>query len=191
MTTKKNNAGPRSARGTASLIAKETNELRRKLLLVGYLSERISRRGGSIFLVGGQAVETYTGGQFTTGDVDITTTDKKATEEILLRMGFRPEGMVFYSERMGVALHIVADYPRRTIRSKKIKVGRFSVNVVGVEDLIVDRLAAAKFWKSARDLEQASALYAVFAARIDDGYLKSLAHSENVEDLLQSIIKQP
>ena len=55
-------------------VKKEPNELKRKMLLVGYLSDELSKRGAFVFLVGGQAVETYTAGQFTTGDIDITTT---------------------------------------------------------------------------------------------------------------------
>jgi len=58
------------------------------------------------------------------------------------------------------------------------------VKVVGVEDLIIDRLAAAKFWRSERDAEQASALFQGFMDRLDIEYLRRRAREENVEDLL-------
>ncbi len=129
-------------------------------------------------------METYTAGQFTTGDVDITTTDRKATEDILARMGFKREGMVWYSEAIGVVVHIVDIFPRRTEKTRVIHVGPYTVRVVGVEDLIVDRLAAAKFWRSQRDAEQAKALFDGFRKQIDIQYLRKRAREENVEDVL-------
>ena len=179
--------GGRPSRGSKAIVSqlkKEPNELKKKLLLVGYISSRLSRHGGSVFLVGGQAVETYTAGQYTTGDIDITTTDREGTEEVLAQMGFVREGMVWLNERLAVAVHIVGSYPSRTEKARTIEVGPYAVRVVGVEDLIVDRLAAAKFWKSERDREQASTLLHGFRDRLDIDYLWRRAKEEKVEDLL-------
>jgi len=174
----------RGPKEIVSKLRKEPNELKRKMLLIGYISSRLSRRGGSVFLVGGQAVETYMAGQYTTGDIDITTTDRESTEEVLAQMGFVREGMVWLNERLAVAVHIVGSYPSRTEKARIIEVGPYEVRVVGVEDLIIDRLAAAKFWKSERDAEQASALFHGFVDRLDIDYLRRRAKEENVEDLL-------
>jgi len=55
------------------------------MLLIGYLTERLERKKPeSVYLVGGQAVETYTAGQFRTGDIDIVTPDSETAEEIFL-----------------------------------------------------------------------------------------------------------
>src|SRR5713226_2461803 len=89
---------PPRARALASQLRKEPNELRRKMLLLGYLTDRLDRKSQSVYLVGGQAVETYTAGQFTTGDIDITTTDREATEEVLKQIGFKQQGMVWLNE---------------------------------------------------------------------------------------------
>lgn len=168
-------------------LGKEPNELKKKLLLVGYLSARLSEKGGTTFLVGGQAVETYTGGVFTTGDIDITTTEAEAAEGLLARLGFTKEGLVWVSARLGAAVHMVASYPGRSLKARTIEVNGYSVKVVGVEDLIVDRLAAAKFWKSERDEEQARALLNTFRKSIDYGYLEKTAAEENVRDLLKRV----
>ena len=135
----------------------EANELRKKMLLLGYISAKMADRGGSVFLVGGQAVETYTGGTFTTGDIDITTTNTKETESILSGLGFAKEGMIWIHPRLGMAVHLVSSYPKRAIRARTIEVDEYSEKVVGEEDLIVDRLAAAQYWKRERDGEQARA----------------------------------
>ena len=169
-----------------SRLTREPNELRKKMLLLGYLSARLKRRRASVFLVGGQAVEVYTGGAFTTGDIDISTTDTRSTEALLSKLGFSKEGMVWVSTRLGLAVHLVASYPGRTLRTRIIEVDDYAVSVVGVEDLVVDRLAAAKFWKSERDAEQAKALLGVFRDSIDYKYLEQLAKGEMVFNLLMS-----
>jgi hypothetical protein len=172
---------PPRARALVSQLRREPNELRKKMLLLGYITDRLERKSQSVYLVGGQAVETYTAGQFTTGDIDITTTDRKATEEILGRIGFKREGMVWINEAISVAVHIVDLIPNRTEKTRLIHVGPYTVRVVGVEDLIIDRLAAAKFWKSKRDEEQARALFNAFAKQIDTKYLRKRAREEKVD----------
>jgi len=170
-------------------LRKEPNELKRKMLLLGFLSDELSRRDGFLFLVGGQAVETYTAGQFTTGDVDVTTTDREATEGLLSRLGFKKEGMVWLSEKLGIAVHIVGSYPARTERIRTVEVGPYTVRVIGVEELIIDRLRAAKFWRSERDLEQATVLFNGFRERVDLKYLTKRAHQEEVGDILPKAMK--
>lgn len=167
-----------------SQLRKEPNELKKKMLLLGFLSDGLSRTGGFLFLVGGQAVETYTAGQFTTGDIDVTTTDRGATERLLSRLGFKREGMVWLNEKLAVAVHIVGSYPTRTERIRTVEVGPYRVRVVAVEELIIDRLRAAKFWKSGRDSEQAAVLFKGFKERIDLEYLRKRAEEEKVDDVL-------
>ena len=165
-------------------VKKEPNELKRKMLLVGYLSDELSKRGAFVFLVGGQAVETYTAGQFTTGDVDITTTDQEATERLLTRLGFRREGMIWLNEKLAIAVHIVGSYPTRTEKVRTVEVGPYRVRVVGVEELIIDRLRAAKSRRSGRDAEQALVLFSGFRKRINLEYLRRRAKEEKVDDIL-------
>src|SRR2546426_6081132 len=165
-------------------VKKEPNELKRKMLLVGYLSDELSKRGAFLSLVGGQAVETYTAGQFTTGDIDITTTDQEATERLLTRLGFKREGMIWLNEKLGIAVHIVGSYPTRTEKIRTVEVGPYRVRVVGVEELIIDRLRAAKSRRSGRDAEQALVLFSGFRKRIDIDYLRRRAKEEKVDDIL-------
>src|SRR5256712_1924380 len=165
-------------------VKKEPNELKRKMLLVGYLSDELSKRGAFVFLVGGQAVETYTAGQFTTGDIDITTTDQEATQRLLTRLGFRREGMIWLNEKLAIAVHIVGSYPTGTEKVRTVEVGPYRVRVVGVEELIIDGLRAAKSRRSGRDAEQALVLFSGFRKRIDLDYLRRRAKEEKVDDIL-------
>src|SRR2546422_1048270 len=78
----------------------------------------------------------------------------------------------------------VVPRPRNFEKARIIHAGPYQVRIVGVEDLIIDRLAAAKFWKSQVDLEQAKALWKGFRKQIDLQYLRRTAREEKVEDVL-------
>ena len=175
----------RNAQSIVPRLRKEPDELARKMLLIGYLTERLEKENPeSVYVVGGQAVETYTAGQFRTGDIDIVTPDSKAAEQILKRIGFEREGMIWLNKALGLAIHIVGLFARNSEKARIIHVGPYKVRIVGVEDLIVDRLAAAKFWNSQVDLEQAKALWKGFRKQIDLQYLRRRARDEKVEDFL-------
>ena len=175
----------RSAQSVVPRLRKEPDELTRKMLLIGYLTEKLEReKPESVYVVGGQALETYTAGQFRTGDIDIATPDSKAAEEILQQIGFEREGTIWLSNALGLAVHIVGLSPTNSEKARIIHAGPYQVRIVGVEDLIIDRLAAAKFWKSQVDLEQAKALWKGFRKQIDLQYLRKRAREEKVEDVL-------
>ena len=173
------------ARGFLSRLKKEQNPLRMKMLLLGYVTDRLENKAQHVVLVGGQAVETYTGGQFLTGDVDITTTDSETTEAILTSLGFRKVSMIWLNQQLGVAIQIVGNVLTGSLeKTCTIQTGPYNVKVIGVEDLIVDRLSHAKFWKNPGDLEKARVLYASFKKQIDESYLKEAAKKGDVEDFL-------
>ena len=168
-------------------LKSEKNEFRRKLLFIGYLFNKLSKLGVTTYLVGGQAVEIYTGGQFSTGDIDITASNREKTSELLLQMGFLKTGMIWLSEDLGLAVQIVDSYPSRTEKTRKIVIEGRVVNVVGVEDLIIDRLVAAKYWRSnpKLDMEQAAVLLSEFRDGLDLSYLEKRANEEKVADYLR------
>lgn len=177
------------ARSFLSQLKKEQNPLRMKMLLLGYVTDRLEKKAQHVVLVGGQAVETYTGGQFLTGDVDITTTDAKTTEEILMSLGFRKVSMIWLNQQLGVAIQIVGSILTGSLeKTRTIQTGPYNVKVIGVEDLIVDRLSHAKFWKNPGDLEKAKVLYANFKKQIDENYLKETTSKRDVEDFLAKLL---
>jgi hypothetical protein len=137
--------------------------------------------------VGGQAVETYTAGQFPTGDIDVTTSDSATTQKILKSLGFEEIGMIWLNKQLGIAFHIVGDFLPE--RPRTMKVGPYTARIVGVEELILDRLSAAKLWNIPADYEKAKVLYDNFEKQIDMDYLRKMAKRKNVEDSLLRIIE--
>lgn len=166
-------------------VRKEPNELRRKMLLLGYVTSQLEKKKQSVFLVGGQAVETYTAGQFPTGDIDVTTSDSTTMQKVLKRLGFEEIGMIWLNKKLGMAFHIVGYFAPE--KPGTIRVGPYGVRIVGVEELILDRLSVAKFWNIPADYEKAKVLYDNFKKQIDVDYLQENAKKKKVEDLFLRI----
>ena len=97
---------------------------------------------------------------------------------------FKQIGMIWLNEKLRGAVQIVGLYPPSLDRTVTIHVGPYKVRVIGIEDLIVDRVAHAKFCNSPGDMENATALYANFKKRLDRNYLRETAKNQNVEDTL-------
>jgi len=172
-----------------SRLRKEPNELRKKMLLLGYVTSELEKKKQTIFLVGGQAVETYTAGQFLTGDINVTTSDSATTQKILKSLGFEEIGMIWLNKPLGIAFHIVGYFSPE--RSRTIRIGPYKARIVGVEELILDRLSAAKFWNIPADYEKAKVLYDNFEKQIDKDYLREIAKKKKVDDLLLRITETP
>lgn len=171
------------------MLKDEPNELKKKTLFTAYLFTKLAKQEVDCYLVGGEAVELYTGGQFATGDIDITVTDRPRAEKLLLRLGFVRAGMIWLNEDLKIAVQIVASYPSRTEKIRTVKIGKFTLKVIGVEDLIIDRLVAAKYWRSnpKLDTEQATVLLGAFRNSLDLEYLERRAFEEKVSDFLRQI----
>ena len=181
-------SGDLTSKSFISKLRKEPNQLRKKMLLLGYVTSQLEKKKQSIFLVGGQAVETYTAGQFLTGDIDVTTSDSAMTQKVLKSLGFEEIGMIWLNKPLGIAFHIVGYFPPE--RSRTIRIGPYKARIVGVEELILDRLSAAKFWNIPADYERAKVLYDNFEKQIDKDYLRKIA-KKKVDDLLLRITETP
>lgn len=177
-------------------LRKEKNEFRRKFLLAGYISKRLEEQGVKVYVVGGEAVELYTVGKVRTGDIDIVASDKEKLIALLKELGFRQEGMIWLNTSLGVAVHIVGEsYSGDINRVRKLKIGEYTINVPSVEELTINRLVAARFWKgnTQAELEQAAMLLRserFGAPRIDREYLTNLAKRNHVEDMLALIYEK-
>ena len=182
-------SGDLTSKSFISRVRKEPNELRKKMLLLGYVTSKLEKKKQSIFLVGGQAVETYTAGQFLTGDIDVTTSDSATTQKVLKSLGFEEIGMIWLNKPLGIAFHIVGHFAPE--RPRTIRIGPYKARIVGVEELILDRLSAAKFWNIPADYERAKVLYDNFEKQIDKDYLREIAKKKKVDDLLLRITETP
>ena len=171
------------------------NEGRRRAFFIALLSGEMTRRGAERpIIVGGEAVELYTQGRYTTGDIDIKG-QKDTLEAVLTDWGFVKEGRVWssreydlYIDWLGGSLDEGAEAEKRT---NSIALGPgLEIRVVSFEDLIVDRLCAAKYWDDTDSLMWAKVLLEILGKTggADTGYLIERAEKENVADLLSPLL---
>ncbi|MGQ9532278.1 MAG: UbiD family decarboxylase [Desulfotomaculales bacterium] len=172
-------------------LCSEPDRLRRKLRFVGLLSRLLEAEGVLPILVGGTALEFYTFGEYSTADVDLVLSGREKAARVLEMLGFRREGRHWYSADLDIAVEIPDNVLAGALeKTVTVSVEGEKVRVIGPEDLIVDRLAAAKFWKTRTDLEWAATVLLLHQDRIDPEYLERAAAREGVSDFLVQAMKK-
>lgn len=150
-------------------------------------------RYGRIIIVGGFAVEVYTGSTYRTLDVDIITEGpltRKILEKILEKITHEKTSRVYITTLpvlAAKAIDIVGSNYTSSRPPVKIRLDKYYVYVEAPEELIVKYLAAWKYWKSEEDRDKALLLYKSLRGRLDLNYIKNRARMENVEDLLRKL----
>lgn len=174
-------------------LKREKNPLRRALGVLAVLTEALKPQGIKPILVGGRALEFYTLGGYATKDIDLVVSGRERVKPVLEEMGFsrRFGKRHWYHEELDVAIEmpdeILAGSSEKIVT---VEIEGMEVFVISIEDLVVDRLAAAKFWESRADAQWAAKLLALHMNDIDLEYLKKAARERHVEDVLAEALKQ-
>jgi hypothetical protein len=158
----------------------------RTLRLAAVLTEALTAVGVRPILVGGGAVEVYTRAAYMTADLDFVAPSGAATRAVMESLGFVRQGRVWYVAELG----IVVEFPSSTLapaRATEIEVDGIEVAIIAIEDLIVDRLAAWKYWRWHPDGVAAGLLLSIHADRIDEKRLQSRSEEEDVADALDAV----
>ncbi len=174
--------------------------LARQLLMTGLITRLLEDRGKRRpVLIGGVALAYYTRGVYFTADIDLAYDDTEAMDTVLLELGFSKKGRYWIHEGLDMAVEVPASYlsgessPQETVELEE----GLSCAVVGLEDLIIDRLNACKHWKSEVDCEMTELLVRRYGDELDWTYLEKkavLPENDTIEELraLKEIyIKQP
>ena len=139
-------------------------------------------------LVGGGAVELYTGGAYRTGDLDFVGVVTAKVAQRMEDAGFERLGRHWIHERYRLFLEFPDEALARGDTVARIRVGNTSVMVIGLEELIVDRLAAWEFWGSEIDGYSAWLLWSSGDHRLNLGRLCALAERNGASVALDSLI---
>ena len=167
-------------------------ELMKALVLLARLNEAMAKRGlPRPILVGGAAVEYYSGSAVMTGDVDLASPVQPALEEELLKLGFtKPEGLGhtplgWIHPQLRLGFEVVASSPmdgtvdRTRIALVDLTEGAFAI--IPVEDLIADRMGQYASGTAPEMLGQARTLYALHP-ELDRAYLERRIREETLGD---------
>ena len=153
-----------------------------------------SASDAEMIIVGGSAIELYTGGDYVSGDIDLVTNDRRAITTVLRSWGFKDEAKLWTRGDLGLVVDAMQTrYPgdERAVRVLKGKFGPF--RVAAPEDLLIGRLREIR--AQATTERQAQALFAqsrtlvTFVGRetLDWQRLRWYAKREGWLDLLQQV----
>lgn len=157
----------------------------RKPIFVALLNEHLPD-GDGVVLLGGALVEILSSGAYTTGDLDLVG-DGGRVRELLEEAGFESEGRHHVHPDLGLTVEIVGSHLEQDQTRTVIEYKGYKVPTVTIEDVIVDRLNAAKHWDSQTDWEQAIIVYKAHGDRLDPDRLQEKAAHNDVEDLLEEL----
>lgn len=180
----------REAHGRLQSLRGVGNPLELQLRVAAVLSALL-REYGEPVVVGGSAVSFYTGGAYLSRDVDLVTeADSRVLRELLQAVGFQPRGAAWVHGE----LDVVVDFPAPPLAGDPARVVRVHtedgpVTVIGLEDLLVDRLNAAVYW---RDSEAREWCVTMLAAHpdADTEYLRRRAEEEGVHKALEEVRRE-
>lgn len=137
-------------------------------------------------VVGGLAVEIYTRGQYTTVDIDLVMQRRDLAGDILNELGFIKEGRHWYSPELMVAIeipgNILEDADANRVTKILLKNGRY-IFVIGIEDIILDRLRACVHWQSSSDCEWGLRMLKVHLESLDIDYMEKMAEADHENSL--------
>lgn len=153
----------------------ERDPRRRRLLALGLLTERLAKFGIEPILVGGGALEFYTAGGYATTDVDLAMPVSEDVHAVFAGLGFEREGRYWYNGELDLLFEAPAraGLPGEDAPRTKTDVDGLRIVVIGVEDLLIDRLRAWVHWKSDEDRRWARRLAALYPDSIDWRYVHS------------------
>lgn len=170
-----------------NLQGQPLDRYQKNIKAISYLNYLFEKIGLQPIIVGGHAVELYTAGHYTTVDVDLVVPGfHDYAKEILKNLGFtkRLGERHWYNKELILPIE-VPDNVLCGAMEKVVEVTiekDYCVYVIGIEDLILDRVKAAVYWDSTSDREWALFLMSAQWDEIDFEYLKNEARQETIKE---------
>ena len=138
------------------LLEGVVSPLRRQLLTLAYLSRMLKERGKAVpVLIGGCALAYYSREHYFTSDIDLACSDREALGEVLKEMGFTTEGRYWVHHGLNLMVEAPAGVlvgeqaPREIVEMAD----GLECCIIGIEDLLIDRMNACVHWKSSQECE--------------------------------------
>jgi len=186
-------AGPLPSRADLErLLEPLTDQIERRLAFVGLLSLACEAlRWPAPVVVGGHAVEFWTAGGYSTVDIDLVGASEPIGE-VLESWGFARRGRHWYDDTLGLVVEAPGARLSASERERVVEVSVHGVvaRVLGLDDLIIDRLNACVHWKNEESCDVARALVLGGGDHIDADYLRVRAVEESVSEALERILDE-
>ncbi len=163
-----------------ALLVQSPDRLIRQLRTAAAVSERLVPLGIVPVVAGGAAVEFYTRGSYTTVDVDMVVEGLQEIDTVLREFGFTRLAGASYVHPQ---IEVVVDLPDEPLagdsrRIVEVDVDGRKVHLIGLDDIIADRLRATVYWEDLSSKEWAVQMMAAQWEQVDWTYLYALAREE-------------
>lgn len=171
------------------IIKRTESPLKRQLLTVALVSHFLQKKGKEVpIVIGGLALSYYTREVYFTADIDLAYADREALDEVLKELDFEKRGRYWVNEDLKIAIEVpVGVLAEEDSPLEIVELGpELQCKIIGIEDLIIDRLNACKHWKSEIDCEMAELLVMKYGKELDWDYLKKRAKKPE-NDLIQEL----
>lgn len=183
---------PREKEDVLSKAKDVDRGFKRTIFVMSILTERLEEKGIMPVIVGGAAVEFYTRDWHATADIDLVINKDKREEfyEVMEGFGFEKEGRMWIREDLNLYIEIPADLSDLSKdRLTEVETEDGHVYIIGLDEIIFDRIQAAEHWNSESDREQAVRIGAAFYNEIDWDYVRSRCEEKRSEDMLEEVLK--
>lgn len=160
----------------------------KRLEIASLISENLGEKGTSSVVVGGSAVEFYTWATYATQDIDFVVTDPIHVKECMEELGFENNGAVWSFPETD----LIIEFPTGPLDGRFDKIQSIvtsvgSLDIIGIEDIIIDRSARKQYWGDADEW----AKYMVMAHHdvLDWEYLKKRAKEASCLETIMHLKK--
>ena len=152
----------------------EPDPQRRRLVALGVLTRRLSAYGIEPILVGGGALEFYTAGGYATKDVDLALPVAPEVDAAFAALGFEKEGRYWFHPEFDLLFEAPAPagLPGEDAPRTEVEIDGLRIVIIGIEDLLIDRLRAWVHWSSDEDGRWTRRLALLYPDRIDWDYVR-------------------
>jgi len=161
------------------LSSAEPDPRRRRLIALAILTERLRQDNITPILVGGGAVEFYTAGGYATTDIDLALPACEEVNVAFADLGFEKVGRYWVREDLDLLFEApaLAGLPGEDAPRTVVEIDGMTATIIGVDDLIMDRLRAWVHWQSTEDERWTKRLAQLYKDQIDWEYLRSRSMS--------------
>ena len=165
--------------------SREKDESLRGVRIAAVIADALREVNIDPVLVGGAVVSFYTEGKYTTRDIDMISPSGKEVDEVMAQLGFVKQGKDFVNETLSIYVEFPSDSLGPTEKVNVTRVDGTKLKIISLEDIIVDRLCAFKFWRS--DVDGVNAMIMLELGEADKIRLEHRASEEDVLDALDYV----
>jgi len=173
------------------IVRKTESPLRRQLLIVALLTKLLKKMNKPApVIIGGCALSYYSREVYFTSDIDLAYADREALDKVLRGVGFEKKGRYWVHDELKLAIEAPASsLPGEDSPVEVVELGEdLQCSVIGIEDLVIDRLNAYKHWKSEIDGEMVELLLRRYRDDVDWSYLEKkalLPENDTLSEILE------